>query len=256
MLNEILEDQIIIIQLNNGNTNSITMDTLQHIDEIVNKANQDDHIKGLIFTGTGKFMSSGFDLPMFLKFKDHAEVIEWFIKEEAILMNYFGCQKPVIAAINGHAAAAGLIFSMASDYRIVKNHPKIKIGMSENKIGLPLSIAQAEVVRFGLNSDHLYRDVMFFGDMVNVDKAKMMGIVDEIVEEDQLIQRAKQIIVSWIDNPGRPFIPMKRQLKYHTLQKIQLGLQQDQWKEELKRFFDPNVRATLEFVQAAMDSKA
>ena len=48
-------------------------------------------------------------------------------REEKILIDLFTCKKPVIAAINGHCAAGGLIFSMASDYRIAKNHPKIKI---------------------------------------------------------------------------------------------------------------------------------
>ena len=87
----------------------------------------------------------------------------------------------------------GLIFAMAADYRIVKNHPKITIGMSEIKIGLPLSLAQSGVMRFGYDSDKKFTDLMYFGRMLNVNEAKDLAIVDEIVEEDQLMPRAKAV---------------------------------------------------------------
>ena len=64
-------------------------------------------------------------------FKDIKEVGDFFDEAEEILVGLFECHKPVVSAINGHAIAGGLIFAMASDYRIVKNHPKITIGMSE-----------------------------------------------------------------------------------------------------------------------------
>jgi len=254
MISHKIEDNIVIITLENGNTNSITLEVLMEIDSIVKKVNEDDALKGIIMTGKGRFFSSGFDLPMFLKLKDHDAVVEFFKKEEQIMLNYFTCQKPVVVAINGHAAAAGLIFSMASDYRIVKNHPKIKIGMSEIKIGLPLSVAQNEVMRFGLDTDKKFRDIMYFGEMYSVDKAKELGIIDEIVEEDNLIKRAKEVVSLWIDTPNRPFIVMKYMLKKDAAEKIKRDLQDDIWKEQLKCFFKKEVRDTLTFVQASMDA--
>ena len=254
MLNKKIENDIIIATLEDGRTNSITLETLLQIDEMIKNANEDDNIKGIVLTGSGRFFSSGFDLPMFLDFKNHDEVVEWFDTEEEIMVNFFTCLKPVVSAINGHCAAAGLIFSMAADYRIVKNHPKIKIGMSEIKIGLPLSIAQTEVMRFGLDSDKKYRDVMFFGEMINVEKAKSLEIVDEIVDENNLITRAKEIVNLWIDTPNRPFIPMKHMLKKHAVAKIREGLSNPAWKEQLHCFFKEEVRGTLSFVQASMDA--
>ncbi|THB77157.1 MAG: enoyl-CoA hydratase/isomerase family protein [Desulfobacteraceae bacterium] len=252
MINKRIEDHIVIVEIANDKTNAYTLDLLRQLSEIVKEVNDNDALKGLVLTGSGRFFSSGFDLPMFLGFKDHDEVVEFFKEEEAILLDFFMCRKPVVSAINGHAAAGGLIFAMASDYRVVKNHPKIRMGMSEIKIGLPLTIAQAEIMRFGLGSDRLFRDVMFFGDMVDVTKARDLGIVDEIVEEDALVSRAKEIVSLWIDTPGRPFIPLKYAMKKAAAQAIQKGLKEEDWQSPLKRFFEKSVRDTLEFVHASM----
>jgi len=180
------------------------------------------------------------------------EAIDFFEMEEQVLLSLFTCEKPVVSAINGHCAAAGLIYSMAADYRIVKNHPKIKIGMTEVKIGLPLTIAQHEVMRFGFDGNLKFRDVMYFGNMYGVEQAKEMQMVDEVVEEDQLIARAKQVITGWIDTPNRPFIRMKNLLRMDTARRIQKKLKEENWHEGMDIFFKEDVRQVLEFVQASM----
>jgi enoyl-CoA hydratase/carnithine racemase len=252
MFEETIEDDIRIVTLKNGKTNPFNKEMLLRLKEIIDEVNSTPTLKGIILTGDGRFFSSGFDLPIFINFKDQKEAIEFFEMEEEVLLALFTCEKPVVSAINGHCAAAGLIYSMAADYRIAKNHPKIKIGMSEIKIGLGLSIAQHEVMRFGLDSDLKFRDVMYFGEMVGVERAKEMQLIDEVVEEDQLIDRAKQVITTWIDTPNRPFIQMKRLLRMDTARRVQKKLKEENWQDGMNTFFKEDVRQTLEFVQASM----
>ena len=252
MLKERTEDGIVIATFEKERTNSIDMEVLRNLKAIVKKVNEDDALKGLILTGSGKLFSSGFDLPMFLDFKDVKEIIDFIYEEEEILTELFMCKKPVVSAMNGSTIAAGLLFSMAADYRIVTNHPKIKINMSEIKLGLPLSIAQSEIMKFGLESNKLFRDVMYFAKMFDVTKALELGIVDEIVEGDELIERAKKIVVTWIDNPGRAFIKLKEGYRKPVADRIRKRIDEENWQESLNCFFDENVRATLEFVQKMM----
>ena len=252
MFEETIQDDIKIVTFKNGKTNPINKDMLLQLKKIVDEVNANPTPKGLILTGDGRFFSSGFDLPVFINFKDQKEANDFFDMEEDVLLSLFTCEKPVISAINGHCAAAGLIYSMAADYRIVKDHPKIKIGMSEIKIGLPLTIAQDEVMRFGFDSNRKFRDVMFFGEMIDVYKAKELNIVDEVVAEDQLVDRAKELIVQWIDTPNRPFIRMKKLLRMDTARRIVKKLKEENWHDGLNCFFKEDVRQTLEFVQASM----
>lgn len=252
MIKETIEDGIAIITLSHGTTNDITIDMLRQMDAIVQRVNTDNALKGIVLTGEGRFFSSGFHLPAFYSFKDIESVHAWFDEEEGYLLNFFMCDKPVVCAMNGHSAAAGMIWAMASDYRIVKNHPKIKLGMSEIKIGLPLSVGQSEIMRYGLNSERTFRNVMFFGEMVGVEKALEIGMVDEIVEDDQLIPRAKEIVSQWIDTPNKPFITMKKLQRKEYADKIRAGLEDGQWKNGLACFLTDEVRGTLEFVQASL----
>ena len=252
MLHKKVEDNIVILTLNDGKANAITDTILNDLRNYLKEAASDSSIKGVILTGEGKIFSSGFSLPMFLGFKDLNEVVKFFEVEEEILLELFMFEKPVIAALNGHTVAGGMILAMACDYRIMKNHPKIKMGMSEIKIGLPLSVAQWNVVRFGLDSDKKFRDVMFFGNMYSPEQALQLGLVDELVDEDKLMSRAKEIINIWKNNPGNAFTPLKLCVRKETAERIRKELQQGDMKKELQCFFDENVRKTLEFVQATM----
>jgi enoyl-CoA hydratase/carnithine racemase len=252
MLQESIQDDIRIITLCNGKTNPINREMLIRLKQIIDEVNASPTAKGIILIGAGRFFSSGFDLPIFINFKDQKEANEFFDMEEEVLLSLFTCDKPVVSAMNGHCAAAGLIYSMAADYRIVKDHPKIKIGMTEIKIGLPLSIAQHEVMRFGFDSDLKFRDVMFFGEMFDVHRAKELRLVDEVVAEDQLMARAIGVIKLWIDTPNRPFIRMKQLLRMDVAARIRRKLREENWHEGLTCFFDDNVRQTLQFVQAGM----
>ncbi len=256
MIKKEIQDNIVIAQLSDGASNAVTIETLRELKAIVDEVNETQDLKGIVLTGEGRFFSSGFSLPMFVGFETREDVVSFFTEEEEILMDFFTCKKPVVSAMNGHCAAMGLILSMASDYRIAKNHPKIKLGMSEIKIGLGLSIAQSGVMRFGLDSDKRYRDVMYFGEMVGVEKALEMEIVDEVVEGDNLIDRAKEIICLWIDTPNRPFVQIKQGLKREAAKTINQTLANENWQDLMAQtLLNQDVKATLSFVQAAMEQK-
>ena len=188
MLNQKNEDGIIIATLDDGITNTITQEALDTLDTIIKNVNENDEHQGPGHHRRGKDLLLGVRPP-------HVPRIQGPGRGGRLLQKGGGdIHQPVhvpqtghLRAWNGAAIAGGFIISMAADYRIVKNHPKIKLGMNEIKIGLGLSIVQTEVVRFGLDSDRKFRDVMYFGEMYDVQKAKEIGIVDEIVEEDQLI---------------------------------------------------------------------
>lgn len=66
MITKIIEDNIIIATIENGKYNSVTLEALRALKEMIDEVNNNGEIKGLILTGAGGFFSSGFDLPCFL----------------------------------------------------------------------------------------------------------------------------------------------------------------------------------------------
>lgn len=245
MINERIEDGIVIMEFA-GKNNAITVETLKSINDIVKRVNTDNDLKGIVMTGKGKLFCSGFDFPMFLAFKDLKEIIDFFVFAEEVFTEFFMCKKPVVSAINGAAVAGGLILAMASDYRIVKNHPKIKVGMSEIKVGLGLSISQTEIMRFGLDGNNTFRKTMYDGILYDVNGAKEAGLVDELCEEAELLNRAKSVVKGWIDNPGRAFMMLKYSYRLPHAERIRNRLKNENWQDGFNIFFDKGTRATME----------
>jgi enoyl-CoA hydratase/carnithine racemase len=248
-----IEDSIVIFTFNNGKLNSIPQKTLKGLEEVVDRLNNEEGLKGLILTGAGKYFSGGFDLGTFTSFNSDQEIADWFLYEEEVMYKVFTCSKPVVAAVNGHATAAGMILSMASDYRMVVNNPKVKVGMTEIKIGLALSPAQGEIMRFGLDTDKKYRDVIFSGELMNPVQAVEKGIFDELVENpDDLLDKAKAKVCSFIDTPGRPFINLKFMEKRHAAAIMKKDLDEADMAPLIKVFTDENIINTLKMVKAAL----
>ncbi len=249
----VIEDGIVLFKFNNPKVNSITTETLHGLNEVIDRVNNEEELKGIILTGEGRYLSGGFDLGTFTSFKDGEEIKKWFELEEDVMYKLFTCSKPVVAAVNGHATAAGMIVSMASDYVISVNHPKIRLGMTEIKIGLALTPAEMEIMRFGLDTNKNMKDVIFKGELFNPQTAYDMGIFDELVENpEELIEKAKAKVSALIDTPGRPFILLKQFQKKHTADNIQKGLEEYDWDLLVDTFTDEKIIATLKMVLAAI----
>ncbi len=253
MLESKLDDQIMIITLTHGKTNSVTKETLDQLKACVKETNADEAIKGIVLTGQDRFFSSGFDLYTFMGFQNREAAVDFLSYADEVLLDLFLCSKPVICAMNGHAAAAGLIMAMASDYRLIVDHPKIKVGMSEIKLGVALPVGMTAIMRFGLDSDKRYRDVMYFGEMMDVATAHQKEIVDELVQPENLIDRAKALVSLWIDTPGRPFCKIKEELRRETGAHIRRRLADTDWHPFMDCFFNKQVKETLAFVQSTME---
>lgn len=248
-----IEDNIVIFSFNNGKVNSITQETLEGMERMIDRLNNEEELKGLVLTGTGKYFSGGFDLGTFTSFASAQEIVNWFKIEEEVLYKLFTCSKPVVAAVNGHATAAGMIVSMACDYRIILNNPKIKLGMTEIKLGLALSPAEAEIMKFGLDTDKKYRDVVLGGELFDPVYSVNREIFDELVEDEaELLSKAKAKVCAMIDHPGRAFIGLKFMEKKQSAAIIREGIDTFDWNILVDLFTNDEVVNTLKMVKQAL----
>ena len=106
---------------------------------------------------------------------------------------------PVVACINGAALGGGLEIALACHHRIATANPKTKIGQPEVKLGLlPGGGGTVRVTRM-LGYINALMSVLVQGQEYRVDKAKELGLIDEVVADDEtMLATARQ----WIkDNP-------------------------------------------------------
>ena len=100
---------------------------------------------------------------------------------------------PVVAAIHGPCLGGGLELALACDYRVCTDSDITKLGLPEVQLGLlPGSGGTQRLPRLiGLLPS---LDMILTGKQVRAKKAKKLGIVDECVSEDVLLDVAKNIV--------------------------------------------------------------
>jgi len=224
-----IEDGILMFTFNNPKVNSITTETLKGLEAAVDQLNTDAALKGMVLTGTGRFFCGGFDLNTFTTFESAEAIINWFKYEEEVLLKLFSCKKPIVSAINGGATAAGMIVTMASDYNIALNNPKVKCGMTEIKLGMSLAPSMGNIMRFGLDTEKNYRDIIMKGELVDPMFLVERGIYDELAEAEELIDKAKAKVCALYDTPGHPFIQLKELQKGQMTAHIRSELDKFDW---------------------------
>jgi enoyl-CoA hydratase len=123
----------------------------------------------------------------------------------------FGCPKPVIGAINGHAIAGGLVLALCCDYRIAVGG-KARFGLTEVRVGVPFPDVPYAVVAHQLDPRALRR-LTQFGQNVDAETALAWGMLDEIVEPSELAASAQAKAVECLAIPPNGYAQVKWQLR-------------------------------------------
>lgn len=148
--------------------------------------------------------SAGLDITaMYQPKKDGFEAF-WRSAQDLFLALY-AHRLPTVAAINGSAPAGGCWLSTCADYRImVDKDPKGKepvIGMNETLLGIVAPPWFAGPVVAAVGPRHGDR-MLQLGSLVTASRALMLGLVDEVVPRDQLMQAAARAAKEWASVPA------------------------------------------------------
>lgn len=101
--------------------------TYGEIIEAMAKADDDDNVDVVIITGKGKHFCAGGDIMEFGKLLQQQKPIpkDMVIKTGDTIKSVYNSKKPVIAAINGSAAGAGLGLALACDFIVMDENAKM-----------------------------------------------------------------------------------------------------------------------------------
>ncbi|OAY55608.1 enoyl-CoA delta isomerase 2, peroxisomal [Manihot esculenta] len=135
----------------------------------------------LVTTSQGKFFSNGFDLAWAKATGSSTKAVERLrhmtVSFKPVVAEMISLPMPTVAAIQGHAAAAGFLLALCHDYILMRSDKGV-LYMSEVDLGLPLADYFAALFRAKLHSVTARRDVLLRGGKVKGMEAVRMGIVD------------------------------------------------------------------------------
>src|SRR6202140_1170584 len=168
------------------------------------------HSRVVIVTGAGKAFCAGMDLEMLAAIakQSPAENQEDSRRIAKMLRRLWSFPRPMIAAVNGPAFAGGCGIATLCDFPLAS--PEAKFGYTEVKIGFLPAIVSVFLTR--QIGDKRARDLLLTGRMITAAEAKELGLVNEIVEPDRLMDRAKELAAVLIEASPSSLTRAKRLL--------------------------------------------
>jgi methylglutaconyl-CoA hydratase len=145
----------------------------------------------VIITGSGKSFCAGMDLDelQHLIRQTQQRNLEDARRLTKMFYRLHSFPKPVIAAVNGAAIAGGCGIATLTDFTLAV--PEAKFGYTEVKIGfVPALVSVFLRRRVG---DRQVRDLLLTGRIIDAAEALRMGLITEIVPQETLMERAREI---------------------------------------------------------------
>jgi enoyl-CoA hydratase/crotonobetainyl-CoA hydratase len=179
-----VRDAVGLITINRPEArNAIDPETGAGIASALRTVRNDASLRAAILTGAGdRSFSAGMDLRAFASGADMSPFGE-------ALQMLDECEKPVIAAINGAAVAGGFEIALRCDLIVAVREatfglPEVKRGLVAAGGGtrLPRRIPIAVALEMGLT-----------GDPISAEEAQRLGLVNRVVESDELLPAAFEL---------------------------------------------------------------
>ena len=204
MYNNLLLEQkghINVITINRPKQlNALNKETIEELHKAIKSADEDLNTGVIILTGSGeKSFVAGADIKEFADFTI-AQGGELAQKGQELLFTFIeNCSKPVIAAVNGFALGGGLELAMCSHIRVASSNARM--GLPEVSLGVIPGYGGtqrlAQLVGRGKANE-----MVFTAGIIKADEALKWGLVNYVVELDELMAKAEDIAERILNNSG------------------------------------------------------
>ncbi len=210
-------DSVAILKLNRPKKlNAFNMQMLDDMLDAIDEINTNDNIKSLVITGEGRAFCAGADLSLGEKtfnknFDTREEFNSDFRRDAGGILNLkiYNSLKPVIAASNGDAVGVGATMQLPADIRIASK--KSRYGFVFAKRGIvPDGCASWFLPKIVGISSAL--ELCYSGKIIDATEAYRIGLVNYLVEDDQLISKAIEISDLFCDSSAPVSIAMTRHM--------------------------------------------
>lgn len=193
--------------------NVLSLEGWNELDAHISTALADDAVKGVVITSGKDTFAAGMDLNIIAKMKEAAGedpargLFEGLMEKHQILrkIERAGMDpktlkggKPIVAALPGTALGIGLEIPLACHRIFAANDPKAKIGLPEIKVGIFPGMGGTTRVSRMLGA-MAASPILLEGKLFDPAKAKAAGIIHEVVEPGELIEKAKAWVLTATD---------------------------------------------------------
>ena len=185
-------DRLVIFNTNVTNRNAITPELYDVISKALQLAAQEDRIKSVLFVGEGSFFCAGGDLNRirnrrFQPLEERKMAIEDL---HDVIREFRACPKPVIAAVEGGAAGAGVSLAYACDFIVASKTAMFTI--SYVRVGLtPDGGISHRLVR--MLPRPLVNELCLLAEPIGAERLYQLGALNRLCEPGKAISEASAL---------------------------------------------------------------
>ena len=181
------DGDVAVVTINRPPLNALHSEAYAELYETFYELSKDDRVKVVVLTGYGeKAFVAGADVKEFLNLDRNTGPL--YTRRNNYVREYIRqYSKPVICAVNGLAYGGGCALALVCDIRVAGERASFSLG--EINMGI-LGATQymAQIAHFGSACKLVYT-----GDAIDAAEALRVGIVDEIVPGDRLMERSMEL---------------------------------------------------------------
>jgi enoyl-CoA hydratase/carnithine racemase len=193
---------------------------LTEIIDAMDRADADDDVRAIIFTGAGRGFCAGADLSRGASTFNMAEregegpVDEWRDGGGRVSLRLFESKKPLIAAVNGPAAGVGVTMQLPMDIRIAST--QARFGLVFTRRGVVMEACSSWFLPRIVGISQAMEWVMS-GRVFPADEALKGGLVSQVVAPDDLLPTARAIAREIAENTSAVSVTLCRHMMWKML---------------------------------------
>ncbi len=181
-----VEDGVGTIRIDRPKMNALNAQVQEEIREAATEASGRDDVRAVVLYGGEKVFAAGADIKEMADLS-YTDMVERSGRLQAAFTSVANIPKPVVAAVTGYALGGGCELALCADIRIAGQGATL--GQPEILLGIiPGAGGTQRLTR--LVGPSKAKDIIFTGRFVKADEALQIGLVDQVVPDDQVYSAA------------------------------------------------------------------
>ncbi|XP_007980784.1 enoyl-CoA delta isomerase 1, mitochondrial [Chlorocebus sabaeus] len=191
---------VAVMKLKNPPVNTLSLEFLTELVICLEKLENDKSFRGVVLTSDcpGVF-SAGLDLTEMCG-RNPAHYAEYWKAVQELWLRLYQSNLVLVSAINGACPAGGCLITLTCDYRVLANNPRYCIGLNETQLGIVAPFWFKDTLENVIGHRAAERALQL-GLLFPPAEALQVGIVDQVVPEEQVQSTALSAIAQWMTIP-------------------------------------------------------
>jgi len=206
-------DNIATITLSRpDNANALNLRMAEELHEVSIACCTDSDIRAVILTGEGKMFCAGGDLHQFKEAGEEKEALLLRMATilHAAIVRFANMDAPLVVAVNGAAGGGGFSMMLAGDFVIASSKAKLVSAYTASGLTPDGSSTFYLAKHVGLLRA---KELMFTNRVLTAQEGMDWGLVNRVVEPDDLMDEASSLAQDFANGPTKSFGRLKRMLQ-------------------------------------------